>query len=692
MLTPTAEDIKTRHSTKEMLAQLVGTDAHGNPYCPFCDTGRKDRGTSAVVIYEDETIKAHAHCHSCNETYDIFAAAGKARGLESFAEQHAEVCRLLGVVQGKDAPTGTPFGFDDKMPVSDAPSTPSKPAIDQTAIDAFKREEHDKLDIGRVHFFQFSCAREFMRKRGFTDDEIDGFHLGYDPVNMAVMLPYWDPSPDRWAHNDRKISFGQDKKGDYKWSKPKLPKGMSMPVDGACLLQGSSEESCIWIVEGLIDRMSLQALGHDAIALDGTATKNALDAITASHYKGTVIVCTDFGEYDEEGKPTKGRKAAAELKAKLDDVGIRCTEAPELPNNAHDVNDAFVRNRSDLQTYAEQVEADARAEVRKAKEEEFWEHARKAGIRPTMSYIDGIVTMESLADPLPTGLDHLDESVGGGLPAGITFVGGQSALGKTTLLNQIADHAAENGKPVLFASLEQSAEEHIAKSLSRILARDLGCTVSSGEILNKKDRDRYWGVPRNTALKQAVEIYRETIAPRMFFKIPIGLPTAEDVVRDAGSIADLMGEAPFVVLDYLQLLAPADPHYSDKRATDESVTKLRQLSRDLHTQVLAVSSLNRQSYSGCIQMESFKESGTIEYSSDLLIGLEPAGIRGHDLSEEEVEHIVTTTRADRVKQLEISVLKLRNGPLPTDPIVIVLDSLASTFKEPDAPERSKSLN
>jgi len=40
---------------------------------------------------------------------------------------------------------------------------------------------------------------------------------------------------------------------------------------------------------------------------------------------------------------------------------------------------------------------------------------------------------------------------------------------------------------------------------------------------------------------------------------------------------------------------------------------------------VAISSLNRANYNTAISMEAFKESGGIEYSSDVLIGLQLAG-------------------------------------------------------------------
>jgi replicative DNA helicase len=82
---------------------------------------------------------------------------------------------------------------------------------------------------------------------------------------------------------------------------------------------------------------------------------------------------------------------------------------------------------------------------------------------------------------------------------------------------------------------------------------------------------------------------------------------------------------------------------------------LKQISRDFSIPVIGISSLNRASYSknnqnggqngaGKVALESFKESGAIEYSSDILIGLN----RNSDDN---------TGKA----MMELDILKNRNG-------------------------------
>ena len=87
-----------------------------------------------------------------------------------------------------------------------------------------------------------------------------------------------------------------------------------------------------------------------------------------------------------------------------------------------------------------------------------------------------------------------------------------------------------------------------------------------------------------------------------------------------------------MLIDYLQIVAPADMRATDKQNTDKAVLELKRISRDFKIPVIGISSFNRDSYKagggvnqGKVSMTDYKESGAVEYSADVLIGLEFAG-------------------------------------------------------------------
>ena len=115
-----------------------------------------------------------------------------------------------------------------------------------------------------------------------------------------------------------------------------------------------------------------------------------------------------------------------------------------------------------------------------------------------------------------------------------------------------------------------------------------------------------------------------------------------------------MGSAPVVIVDYLQILAPYNERLTDKQNVDKTVLELKRISRDYKIPVIGISSFNRANYSTAVNLEAFKESGAIEYSSDVLIGLQLKGSGSKDFD-------VNTAKAKNPREVELVILKNRNG-------------------------------
>ncbi|MBR5913630.1 MAG: hypothetical protein IK062_09370 [Selenomonadaceae bacterium] len=61
---------------------------------------------------------------------------------------------------------------------------------------------------------------------------------------------------------------------------------------------------------------------------------------------------------------------------------------------------------------------------------------------------------------------------------------------------------------------------------------------------------------------------------------------------------------------------------NDKAKIDDIVLKLKSFQRETNTTFIVVSSFNRQNYAAQVSFESFKESGNIEYSADVVWALQ----------------------------------------------------------------------
>ena len=83
---------------------------------------------------------------------------------------------------------------------------------------------------------------------------------------------------------------------------------------------------------------------------------------------------------------------------------------------------------------------------------------------------------------------------------------------------------------------------------------------------------------------------------------------------------------------------------------DKAVIALKRISNEFKTPVVMLSSLGRNAYKSDVELNSFKESGILEYGSDVLLALQ-----FRDKTDIEKEKMVA------VRKIELSVLKNRNG-------------------------------
>ena len=163
----------------------------------------------------------------------------------------------------------------------------------------------------------------------------------------------------------------------------------------------------------------------------------------------------------------------------------------------------------------------------------------------------------------------------------ITLFGGAvSSLGKTTFCLQIADHIASCGKDVLIFSLEMARNELIAKSISRLtytltLDRkgDIRHAKSTRGILTSSRYDGYSREEKDL-ISAAIDAY-EGCSRHIFITEGIG-DVGIDAIRDrVRRHVRITGKAPVVLIDYLQILSPADPRATDKQNTDKAVLPYR---------------------------------------------------------------------------------------------------------------------
>ena len=154
-------------------------------------------------------------------------------------------------------------------------------------------------------------------------------------------------------------------------------------------------------------------------------------------------------------------------------------------------------------------------------------------------------------------------------------------------------------------------------------------------------------------IRDAVRDYGR-IAENIFIREGMGDVTAEVIAEQVREHTESGHRPPVVIVDYLQILSPKNERWTDKQNTDNAVLTLKRLSRDYKIPVIVISSFNRENYSVKVSMQAFKESGAIEYSTDVLIGLQLKGIGSRNFDTEQA-------KSKNPREVEAVILKNRNG-------------------------------
>ena len=121
-----------------------------------------------------------------------------------------------------------------------------------------------------------------------------------------------------------------------------------------------------------------------------------------------------------------------------------------------------------------------------------------------------------------------------------------------------------------------------------------------------------------------------------------------------------------MVIDYLQVIQAApENRMTTKDTVDYHVRRLKELQTDHQLTMIVISSLNRQNYMNAIDFESFKESGGIEYTADVLWGLQLQCIHENIFSQankiNQKRQRIKEAKREIPRKIELICLKNRFG-------------------------------
>lgn len=264
--------------------------------------------------------------------------------------------------------------------------------------------------------------------------------------------------------------------------------------------------------------------------------------------------------------------------------------------------------------------------------------------RAKLKQSTGLYTVKS-------GFENLDKCTT--LYPGLYVLGAISSLGKTTFALQMADQIAATGRNVLYFAIEQGIDELWAKSIARTIEQNkLLPGINSLEIRSTESD--------NPVIQEAYEFYKQS-ARYMYIISGNFYTTVDDIEDTINTFIEHTHQSPVVFIDYLQIISKVKPGCDSRTAIDECITKIKTIQQKYNLIVILISALNRASYMSTVDFESFKESGCIEYTADVIWGLQLSAVHSQTRGTSDKRAELLKAKSADPRELELVCLKNRYG-------------------------------
>ena len=252
----------------------------------------------------------------------------------------------------------------------------------------------------------------------------------------------------------------------------------------------------------------------------------------------------------------------------------------------------------------------------------------------------------------PSGFVDLDEITGGFQPGNLIIIAARPAMGKSSLVTNIAENVAlhkHDPRPVALFSLEMS-ESELAQRFIASRARIKGDDLRKGRL----KEERKWKL-----VLDAAEDYE---------RAPLHLDDSSDISlleirakarRLHSQMQSKYGGLGMIIVDYLQLMRPDGRIESRVEQVGQMSRGLKILAGELQVPVIALSQLSRGVESRTDKrplLSDLRESGNIEQDADLVMFI----------YRDEYYNPETT---DRPGEADLIIAKHRNGAVGEVPLV-----------------------
>ena len=620
------EEIKARVKCTDYLEPSKG----GLYCCPYCGSGHGPNGTGAVKYYPESNTWA---CFACEtesgkrRTGDVIDLYQKESGKDYNAALY-DLAAVAGIRIDEPAHSSRSTAAEDFAASLAEDQSAGRPQI-RAAKDYTEYYQQCRQRITE------QAARSYLEARGISIEAAIACGLGFDPAadpngsgykTPRIIIPYTSAFYAARRIDDKKESrylfpSGSTKDGVFD------PEGVLFPGDGA-----------VYVTEGAMDAVSIIEAGGAAIAIPDAGSRKALLNLLEKKATGaTLLLCLDNDEV--------GRNSAAQLAQGLQQLNISYqNRTPDICAAYKDPNEALIKQGREI--FAAAIKRAA---------------AQAARPENTSFYLDTLMRGEiekfKEGRGRKTGFSNLDREAGGLYP-GLYVIAAISSLGKTSFALQAADQIAAAGNEVIYFSLEQSRLELVSKSLARYTYNTDPVHAATALQIRQGAID--------DGILDAIADYKATIADRLSI-VEGNFSCNVSFIREyTRQYMQRTGTKPVIFIDYLQILqGEPEKRQSTKELIDSTVTELKRISRELDITVFVISSLNRANYLVPVSFESLKESGSIEYSADVIYGLQLRCINDSLFSKEgklkEKRERIRQAKTANPREIELLCLKNRYG-------------------------------
>jgi replicative DNA helicase len=573
------QEIRSRYAEYLRPAKKKGTYI-----CPLCGNGSGSDGDGMAINRKDPE-KVHLKCFKCQFYGDIIELIKQEQGLSTDAEAFETARSFFNVtIDGQEDP-----GKVQKVqPVQEAQKVDYLPYMQQMAAN-------------------LETAEGYLSSRGLSLDTARRFLLGYDMrFSQGTGGKYWRALIIPTSRNSfvaRNTAADADKADRYR-------KAGEISIFNVKALH-NAEKRPVFVTEGELDALSIIEAGGLACGLGSTSnTRQLVEHLTANPTESTLLLALDNDE--------AGKRATEDLEKKLTEAGKKPGidfDAVTLYGSAKDANEALCGDPDGFRAAIQAAEA-----------------KHRPGAAMVQSFFQAISSRKY--EPMPTGLEPLDNVIGGGfLRQTLVMMGAAPGMGKSFFAQQLFEGMAQKGHNTLYFNLEMSREQMLARSFARIAHTREGAEMTAIDVL----QGYRWTSAQRAIIERTAAAYTAEIAPHMAYN-PGGSTAQLDTILDqmnsaAQRATDAGKEAPLVVIDYLHLLR-GDQREDIQTTLKRAMDAFKGYAMKYNTVVFVILAFNRESNKGGkVNQESGRDSSAIEYGADLMLGLNFAKVEDNQDSE-----------------------------------------------------------